>query len=651
MNANREPRERNLLEFASPVLLGSTFSSMLEVAREQMQAIDLYCGCGGMSAGAQMAIPGLEIRWGLDIDRYATSTFEKRHPKAIVETRNVAEVSAASIIETAKLTAIDWFFAGPTCQAVSTMGIFHQGDPRNALFVHFARLLDGFIECNMTPRNILLENVPGIVYGKNLAIVRELFQFLSRRGYNVAADVVCFADYGLPQLRNRFILIATDTSDPITFPALTFSDAESSGLPPYRTVKDALSDLYGQAPTDDPREVLTYLSPATNDYQSELRVKKGKLRNHVCSQITPLNVSRIATVPQGGSWKDIPANLLPERFHKVRMTDYATLYGRLHEEAPAYTISAGFANITSGCFTHPLRDGSLSVREGARLQGFPDDFVFQGPRTAQYRQVGNAVPPYGFAAIVRHLVEGSEGRTPRLTVETINENRRFPKAVRRFTGRRTESELGKNGYGGGTYWPKGWGPEIEREVLVRNGYRRDATIPLRYARSERRAARDSVALAPLERLFRDVTHDNALFADILSRSDAQTSFSVPIVKSTTKRIDPLDVAITRLLSAMSEAGGRYRIDVPFGYVRNRVVLIANLFGERSIDGAPVSVSSDDEDQTIDLTFKVRPLVAMTLSFDGHAGSEHYSSYLTVTGIRIISPTAPKPIEDRRRDVG
>ncbi|MER0238940.1 DNA cytosine methyltransferase [Fulvimarina sp. MAC8] len=616
-----------------------------------MQAIDLYSGCGGMSAGAQMAIPGLEIRWALDIDRYATATFKKRHPKAIVETRNVAEVSAASIIETAKLTAIDWFFAGPTCQAVSTMGIFHEGDPRNALFVHFARLLDGFIERGVKPKNILLENVPGIVYGNNLAIVRELFQFLSKRGYNVAADVVCFADYGLPQLRNRFILIATVTDDPITFPAPTFSNEESSGLPPYRTVKDALSDLYGRNPTDDPRDSLTYPSPAANDYQAELRDRKRKLRNHLCSQITPLNVARIATVPQGGSWKDIPADLLPERFQRVRMTDYATLYGRLHEEAPAYTISAGFANITSGCFTHPLRDGSLSVREGARLQGFPDDFVFHGPRTAQYRQVGNAVPPYGFAAIVRHLIGGSEGRTPRLTIDTINENRRFPKAVRRFTGRRTESELGKNGYGGGTYWPKGWGPEIEREIVSKNGHRRDATIPLRYARSERRAARDSVALAPLEKLFRDDTHDNASFADILSRSDTRTSFSVPIVKSATKKIDPLDVAITRLLSAMSEAGGRYRIDVPFGYVRNRVVLIANLFGERSIADAPVSVSTDDEDQTIDLTFEVRPLVAMTLSFDGHSGGEDYSSCLTVTGIRIISPTAPKALADRHRNVG
>ncbi|WP_416355903.1 DNA cytosine methyltransferase [Aureimonas phyllosphaerae] len=615
-------------------------------------AIDLYCGCGGMSAGAQMVMPDLKIKWALDIDKHATETFRNRHPEAIVENRNVAEVSAAGIIRKAGLTAIDWFFAGPTCQAVSTMGIFHPGDPRNALFVHFARLLDGFIDEGVQPTNIVLENVPGIVYGKNLAIVRELFQFLSKRGYNVAADVVSFADYGLPQLRNRFILMATMTDAPLTFPLPKFSENPDGNLSPYRTVRDAMSDLYGQSPIENAHEPLTYAAGPEGVYQSELRSDCSQVHNHACSQISPLNVSRIAGVPQGGSWKDIPPTLLPDRFQRVRMTDYGTLYGRLHEEAPSYTISAGFSNITSGCFTHPRRNGSLTIREGARLQGFPDDFVFRGPRSAQYRQVGNAVPPYGFAAIIRHLISGAEGKTPRLTVQTVNANQGLPKAVRRFMGRKTESVLGKDGYGGGTYWPKGWGPELERDVIARNGHRKDSDMPLRYARRERREARDGVALEPLARLFRDGSHDKEAVAEALSASSDRTSFSVSIVPGPQKKLDPLDCAIVGLLSAMSEAGGQYTIQAPFGYVRNRMALIAGLFREKEIEHAPRSVTATDSDETIRIVFDRRRKIAMTLGFDGHADEGSHIACLTIKNVQAAAPATQQiKIVDRKRKLG
>lgn len=172
-------------------------------------AIDLYSGCGGMSAGAAAAIPDLEVKWALDIDVNATKTFAHAHPEAVVDCCDVSLVSAADVVKRAGIEKIDWFFAGPTCQAVSTMGVFHLDDPRNALFVHFIRLLDGFTAAGRKPRHVVMENVPGVVYGRNLIIVRELFKLFKERGYHVFADVVNMADYGLPQLRNRFILIAT----------------------------------------------------------------------------------------------------------------------------------------------------------------------------------------------------------------------------------------------------------------------------------------------------------------------------------------------------------------------------------------------------------------------------------------------------------
>lgn len=611
-----------------------------------MQAIDLYCGCGGMSAGAAMAFPDLEVKWALDINRHATETFKMRHPNAVIECRDVAEVSAAGIVENADISAIDWFFAGPTCQAVSTMGIFHPGDPRNALFMHFARLLDGFIGLGRRPRNIVLENVPGIVYGNNLAIVRELFQFLSGRGYQVAADVVSFADYGLPQLRNRFLLIATTSAVPISFPQTVFSEHGADGLPPYRTVSEAIGDLYSVEARPDIHPPLAYPSAPLTEYQASLRDKSTDLHNHTCSQISETNRARIATVPQGGSWKDIPQAILPERFHRVRMTDYATLYGRLHELAPSYTISAGFANITSGCFTHPYEDRALTIREGARLQGFPDDFVFTGPKTAQYRQVGNAVPPYGFAQIVRHLASGEEGRDPRLTTQVVNANKGLPKAVRRFMGRKTESALGKDGYGGGTYWPKGWGPEMERTDVARNGHRKHDG-PLRYVRRDRRAERDGIALKPLINLFRREREERTRATSALMQVDEDVMFSVPIVAGPAKKLDPLDCSIVRLLSAMSETGGHFLLDVPFAYARGRIALVATLLKDEECVSAPLDVLVAEDSHTVEIRWTGRGRIHLIIGFDGHTKKSD-AACLTVTCVASSKKSLRKDIKVSRK---
>ena len=457
-------------------------------------AIDLYCGCGAMSAGGKLGIPGLQVAWALDRDRHATATFAAAHPEATVDCADVAQASVPDILNRTDLDVIDWFFAGPTCQAVSTMGIFHAADPRNALFVHFARLLGDFVSTGRAPRTVVLENVPGVTYGGNLAIVRDLFDFLSGLGYHVYADVLNLAAFGLPQLRHRFVLVATREPRPPTFPWPLRSEGEDR-LIGYSTVADAISDLFDLPPNRDGRAAAYPAGPLT-DLQNALRSASGSVTNHWCAGADPLNVARIASIPQGGSWKDMPANLLPARFHRVRMTDYATLYGRLHEDNPAYTISAGFANVTSGCFTHPRRNTALSVREGARLQGFNDSYVFHGPRGAQYCQVGNAVPPFAMAAIVAHLASGASGAEARITSRTLGTGRRLGPMVKRFLGRRTASVNAGEGYGGGTHWPVGWGDKPTSLPGKDKGYRKDAS-PLRRRRDELRRSQDDASVADL----------------------------------------------------------------------------------------------------------------------------------------------------------
>jgi DNA-cytosine methyltransferase len=429
--------------------------------KRQLTGIDIYSGAGGMSIGAEMGAPGLSIRYGLDYDRHACSTFAHNHPEAHVDCADVSTITAKHILESAGIDEIDYLLTGPSCQAVSTMGLFYTADSRNLLFTHLARLLSELKALGKLPRNVVLENVPGIVYQKNVVLVRDLLRFFSQFGYRVGADVVCVAALGVPQLRYRFFLRATLEDQPIKFPAARFGDITvTTRLAPYRSVSEAISDLYDVPPsnTDDG---VPYHPGVPTEYQRELRGRCKRVANHWVSNTDQINLDRIADIPQGGSWKDIAPERLPARFHRVRMTDYHTLYGRLHEHNPSYTISAQFGNVTAGCYTHPLRKRALTVREGARIQGFPDRYRFLGPKNSQYRQVGNAVPPYAMRELMRFWVsrafDGLEARDPRITLEILDTGKKLPVMASRFKGRKSEQANGRSGYGSGTFWPKGWG--------------------------------------------------------------------------------------------------------------------------------------------------------------------------------------------------
>ncbi|WP_246642819.1 DNA cytosine methyltransferase [Rhizobium laguerreae] len=564
-------------------LPADTLASTLEGIMGQI-AIDLYSGCGGMSAGAAAAIPDLKVKWALDIDANATKTFGNAHPEAVVDCCDVSLVSATDVVQRAGLEKIDWFFAGPTCQAVSTMGVFHLEDPRNALFVHFIRLLDGFTAAGRRPRHVVMENVPGVVYGRNLIIVKELFKLFEERGYHVFADVVNMADYGLPQLRNRFILVATVDEIPPTFPLHTHAPVKSGELKEYVSVREAIADL-AAATADSNAVVKLSARESPTAFQAFVCDGSGYAPNHHANNLSEINRKRVATVPQGGSWKDIPPELLPDRFRRVRLTDYATLYGRLHEASPAYTISAGFNNVTSGCFTHPIHDRALTVREGARLQGFKDTFEFLGPKEAQYRQVGNAVPPYFMMQLVKHIQGGKAGVPARITAAALESGKKLPKMVKRFTNKKNDSARSRDGYGGGTYWPAGWGEPIAADAVAANGYRLN-DIPLRYRRRDE------------WRVTRDQFHDQ----DLIKVYDSQRVLQVPnkpiafpLVKE--DDVDAIDRAIVQLLAVVGTRAGSLEVQAPVRYLRARMKLLHDQLSEKRAAGLP-SLEIFDAEESI-----------------------------------------------------
>lgn len=571
-------------------------------------AIDLYSGCGGMSTGATIAMPDLQVKWALDIDRHAAATFKKAHPEALVDCCDVSLVSATDVIERSGLEQIDWFFAGPTCQAVSTMGVFHLDDPRNALFVHFIRLLDGFTQAGKRPRRVVMENVPGVVYGKNLVIVRELFKLFQDRGYHVFADVLNMADYGLPQLRNRFILVASVDPIPSRFPTPSHGADAGRDRPGYVTVSEAIGDLPETPRQDGKARLDRKLAPTA--FRRFVADTDGEVENHWSKVLSDLNRRRVSNVPQGGCWKDIPPELLPDRFRRVRLTDYATLYGRLHAESPAYTISAGFGNVTSGCFTHPTQDRPLTVREGARLQGFPDSFEFTGSREHQYRQVGNAVPPFFMAKLVRHLSTGAtSGVSARITPQVIASARSLPRMVKRYMNKRNDSARSRDGYGGGTYWPAGWGEPIPADAVAANGYRLDKAA-LRYRRrDEWRVTRDRFAQ-------QDIV---AVYEEQLGRGiDAVGVVALPLMRE--GDVDAIDRAVVQLLAIIGSVTGRTTLDIPVRYVRSRLKLLHDRLAEGQVSCLP-RLELLDGDAMVSIGSGERALRFAQLSFEDAHPSE------------------------------
>jgi DNA (cytosine-5)-methyltransferase 1 len=418
----------------------------------KLVAIDLYSGCGGLSLGLHDA--GFNVAYSTDWWDHACATHSHSLPHGVVECRDIREISGRHV-ESVVGGKVDLVAGGPNCQGVSERGLRNPDDPRNFMFPEFVRLVK-----ELRPRAFLMENVPGLAHRHNFEILRRIFGSFEALGYDCGADVLLAANFGVPQLRYRFFMIGTLDGTPISLPVPTHVDLREGGLfsRPFVNVWEAIGDLPDiDAHRQDDSPLPYPDGTVSGEFSRYVRKGSGSVWNHCVSATEQINLDRARHIPEGGNWKDIPPGLLPPRFFRCRMTDHSTTYARLRREKPAYTITALFGNITAGAFTHPLANRALSVREGARLQSFPDSFHFCGPRNSQYRQIGNAVPPLLGRAVAEHLRKLLQGErtaatSPRITRETLESERSWdalPILTPRF----------KDNFGTGTRWPIGWGTE------------------------------------------------------------------------------------------------------------------------------------------------------------------------------------------------
>jgi len=376
-----------------------------------MKSVDFFSGAGGLTCGLNLA--GFESILGSDIHPIYAETFARNNPGARIITDDIRELSEHDILELTGLKPgeLDLMAGGPPCQGFSINApVRSLDDQRNNLFREYLRIAD-----ILRPKAILIENVPGLVSLGKGTVVEAIYKRLEDMGYKVAHRILFAGHYGVPQMRFRTIFIALRDGGAIDFPEPThdaqavanFAGAKelclkihplfSGNLKKQTTVWDAISDL----PQLDPGQSIDnaqYSIEQQSELQEILRQGSERIYNHACAKLGRANLDRLKYIPQGGSWRDIPHDMLPKGLQRARRSDHTKRYGRLHPNSLCSTILTK-CDPHWGSFFHPTQDRAISVREAARIQSFPDRYIFTGNLTQQFEQVGNAVPPLMAKAI------------------------------------------------------------------------------------------------------------------------------------------------------------------------------------------------------------------------------------------------------------
>lgn len=334
-----------------------------------MKVADLFSGVGGMSQGFLMA--GFEIELAIEFDKEIANSFQKNHPLTTVYSNDIRNLDFSEIHH--KHHSIDVVVGGPPCQGFSQKGKrLSLNDPRNFLFKQFVSFVEEF-----TPKYFVLENVPNIITTENGYFKDEIISSFNLLGYNVCCGILNAVDFGVPQDRRRAVFIGQRETLEVALPI-------PNGL--HNTVKDAIFDLpYIQS--GEGETPCHYDKLPTTSLQKELRGESKLIYNHIATKHSATALRRMSMVPIGEGGKVLPEE---ERTKSI----YSGTYCRLLENEVASTITTRFDTPSSGRFTHPLLNRCLTTREAARLQTFPDSFIFYGSKTSQMKQVGNAVPPY-----------------------------------------------------------------------------------------------------------------------------------------------------------------------------------------------------------------------------------------------------------------
>lgn len=376
--------------------------------------LDLFCGTGGFSYGMEHSSLGFSTRFGIDVLPIAAETFRLNHPNAVALSRDIRKVRRNEVEDATKLGRgkVDVIVGGPPCQGFSSIRPFrstNDDDPRNSLFEEYASFVNYF-----RPKVFVLENVVGLATHKDGTTIEVMEDCFRSLGYECEWRLINAAHFGVPQKRERLVMIGAERGVRPVFPEPTHQyNGSTIGYkdrrrviaspamdlfqpdPPLRaavTVMEAIGDLPAVEAGD---EAVSYVSSPATAFQEQMRQGSNQLTMHAATAHTKKMLEIIRH--SGKNIDCIPKHLITSGF--------SSCYSRLAGDEPSVTLTVNFVHPASNRCIHPVQHRALTAREGARIQSFDDTFRFAGNRTQVVKQIGNAVPPLLGRAIAASVAQ------------------------------------------------------------------------------------------------------------------------------------------------------------------------------------------------------------------------------------------------------
>ena len=335
----------------------------------ELTAIDVFAGAGGLTVGLKRT--GFRVVGAVELEAHAFATYKANHPEVRCLKQDIATVSGSTLLEHAGIDRLDLLAGCPPCQGFTSLTAKYKGkeDHRNQLVLEMARLTE-----ETRPRAVMMENVPGLTR-KGRDLYRQLRDRLERLGYRLTEDVLQVADYGVPQFRRRLVMLGGLDFE-IPLPRATHSRSPTGDLAAWRTVRDAIEGM---------PVALTLPEAKAQGYVE-------RTDWHIVRQLSPANRARMKAATAGETWTGIPERLRPA-CHRDGYVGFTNVYGRMQWDRPAPTITGGCTTFSKGRFGHPDAHRTISVREAAMLQTFPDDYRLDTPYMDYVcNMIGNALP-------------------------------------------------------------------------------------------------------------------------------------------------------------------------------------------------------------------------------------------------------------------
>lgn len=334
--------------------------------------IDLFAGVGGLSYGFSK-IEDFNIIAANEIEKDISIAYTLNHPNVKMLNCDIADLTEERIFEAIGDAKIDLIVGGPPCQSYSTLGK-RQMDDRANLFMQYKRILS-----IIRPKAFVFENVVGILSMDKGKLFKNIQAQFAELGYELKYQVLDAVDFGVPQHRERVILVGYLGKNPFEFPLPTHGE----GLRPYVTLREAIGDLPVLQSGESKFE---YQNEITNEFLQFVRASGCNLTEHTAPKNGEHLIRIMQALKDGQCKDDLPEDIRPK-------SGYGNTYAKLWWDRPSTTITRNFACPSSSRCIHPRDSRAMSIREGARLQSFPDDYQFYGSDGMKRLEIGNAVPP------------------------------------------------------------------------------------------------------------------------------------------------------------------------------------------------------------------------------------------------------------------